>query len=255
VPPSGALVALAIDLPSTSITPTQTQQQQQEQRMVFGIASKGELKDEIFCLTEERNFFRTKLLESVSEMTALQKELQAQKREVDRLRKELLSGKNTQQQQTRSVTTSSDSTTGDDGGGGGGAEKPKPELAEESTQSSTTARSESMPTQDGDEEDEHDVDSAKDIRQSAEKLLQWASYRSSLRPAVSGDSREDRHPIHSITLLGDCEHEQEDDEDDDDNDNDDDDEDEEGSMDGSHVDEDTDDDDHSRPNWKHFLLG
>jgi hypothetical protein len=173
--------------------------------MVFGITTGGNLRDEIFCLTEERNFFRTKLLESVSEMTALQKELQAQKREVDRLRRELL-------ESSKRNLINPDASVG--GGVDGEKIVAKPET-EDSTMSST-AVSESLPTHDGDD-DEHidtDADSAKGIRQSAEKLLQWASYRSSLRTTPSTDSRDDRHPIQSITLLADGEKEDEDDEDD-----------------------------------------
>jgi hypothetical protein len=100
-------------------------------------------------------------------------------------------------------------TVGENGCDGDGTEKrmAKPDT-EESTMSSTAV---SLPTHDGDEcddddNDDHaanDGDSAKDIRQSAQKLLQWASYRSSLRTTPSLDSRDERHPIESITLLDD----------------------------------------------------
>ena len=36
--------------------------------MVFG---KGKLQDEIFCLTEERDYFQSKFLEQVNEIAAL----------------------------------------------------------------------------------------------------------------------------------------------------------------------------------------
>ena len=173
--------------------------------MVFGIiTTSGNLRDEIFCLTEERNFFRSKLLESVSEITALQKELQAQKREVDRLRRDLLN------QCTKNLRIGYTSVSD-----GEGTEKlmAKPDT-EESTMSSTAV---SMHTHDGEDDDDEDdagnhSDSAKDIRQSAQKLLQWASYRSSLRPTLSSDSRDERHPIESITLVDDGESEEEDEE-------------------------------------------
>jgi hypothetical protein len=176
--------------------------------MVFGITTGGNLRDEIFCLTEERNFFRTKLLESVSEMTALQKELQAQKRQVDRLRRELL------ESSKRNLINPNASV-----GGGVDGEKivAKPDETEDSTMSSTAVSESRLPIHNADDDDdEHidtDADSAKGIRQSAEKLLQWASYRSSLRSTLSTDSRDDRHPIQSITfLLDDGEKEEEDDE-------------------------------------------
>jgi len=184
--------------------------------MVFGIvATNGSLRDEVFCLTEERNFFRTKLLESVSEMTALQKELQAQKREVHRLRQELLKqstkSSNCSHANTRSVFSDNEKTNTMNNNN-------KVET-EESTMSSTTAVSDSLPTHDSDDYDDTDADSAKDIRQSAEKLLQWASYRSSVRQPRSTDSGDEehhhRHPIQLITLLGDDNDEDKDGEEDD----------------------------------------
>mmetsp|Transcript_17697 Transcript_17697/g.30938 ORF Transcript_17697/g.30938 Transcript_17697/m.30938 type:complete len:99 (-) Transcript_17697:1620-1916(-) len=55
--------------------------------MVFGIQK---LQDEIFCLTEERDYFQAKFLEQVSEIQALKAELSKSKREVEKLRNELL---------------------------------------------------------------------------------------------------------------------------------------------------------------------
>lgn len=170
--------------------------------MVFGaITGNTNLKNEVFCLTEERDFLRSKLLESVSEMTALKEELRAQKRQVDRLRRQLM-----------------------EGGGGGSlvlplTPKTSPSLekdVEDETTSSTSSEEVSSTAHASQEEtenenDDEDADSAKDIRQSAEKLLQWASYQSSMRTttapptpdhssAASASDLVVRHPIQSITL-------------------------------------------------------
>jgi len=48
------------------------------------------LKDELFCVREERNYFQAKYLEQVSELHALKQELAHAKHEIRRLRLELM---------------------------------------------------------------------------------------------------------------------------------------------------------------------
>ena len=55
--------------------------------MVFG---KGKLQDEIFCLTEERDYFQSKFLEQVNEIAALKDQLGRARKEIDKLRMELM---------------------------------------------------------------------------------------------------------------------------------------------------------------------
>mmetsp|Transcript_13032 Transcript_13032/g.35956 ORF Transcript_13032/g.35956 Transcript_13032/m.35956 type:complete len:289 (-) Transcript_13032:141-1007(-) len=55
--------------------------------MVFGLKK---LHDDVFCLTEERDYFQSKYTEQVSVIQALQGELKSAKREIVRLRQELM---------------------------------------------------------------------------------------------------------------------------------------------------------------------
>mmetsp|Transcript_34243 Transcript_34243/g.38973 ORF Transcript_34243/g.38973 Transcript_34243/m.38973 type:complete len:148 (-) Transcript_34243:566-1009(-) len=48
------------------------------------------LKDDVFCVTEERNFFESKMLEQVSEIAALKKQLLKSNREATKLKGELM---------------------------------------------------------------------------------------------------------------------------------------------------------------------
>jgi hypothetical protein len=49
-----------------------------------------QLKDDLFCVTEERDYFQAKYLEQVSEISALKSSLDMQKSEIRRLRQELM---------------------------------------------------------------------------------------------------------------------------------------------------------------------
>ena len=119
--------------------------------MVFG---SQKLNDQLFCVQEERDFFQTKYLEQVSELQELKQQLAKTKKEVVRLRQELMDR-----------TPSEVSKVAE--------EKKEPE---EDTASCLT------------EDEDDDVDEKKtevlyeedkELRDSAQKLLQWASYRSS----------------------------------------------------------------------------
>jgi len=54
-------------------------------------AGRKKLQDELFCVTEERNYFQQRYLEQVSEIMALKTELEHSKSEVRRLRQRLMS--------------------------------------------------------------------------------------------------------------------------------------------------------------------
>ena len=47
-------------------------------------------QDDVFCLTEERNYFQSKYLEQISEITAMKEELTKAKREIQKLREEVM---------------------------------------------------------------------------------------------------------------------------------------------------------------------
>ncbi len=54
--------------------------------VVFGIPTRGDLQNELFCVQEERDYFQSKYLEQVSEIRALKEELKKSKKEIRRLR-------------------------------------------------------------------------------------------------------------------------------------------------------------------------
>ncbi|OEU11437.1 hypothetical protein FRACYDRAFT_246045 [Fragilariopsis cylindrus CCMP1102] len=54
--------------------------------VLFGIKTKTDLQNDLFCLQEERDYFESKFLEQVSEINALKIELKKSKKEVRRLR-------------------------------------------------------------------------------------------------------------------------------------------------------------------------
>lgn len=58
---------------------------------MFGVQK---LKDQVECLSEERNYFRSKFLEQVSEIASLKEALQKSEKEISRLRRELMDGSN-----------------------------------------------------------------------------------------------------------------------------------------------------------------
>jgi len=56
--------------------------------MVFG---NQKLQDEVFCRTQERDFFQSKYLEQISKLQYMKNKLENYKKEINRLRRELLS--------------------------------------------------------------------------------------------------------------------------------------------------------------------
>jgi hypothetical protein len=99
----------------------------------------NDLKDQLFCVREERNFFQSKYTEQVKEIEALKKQLELASNEILRLRSQVM--------QQRNETDDS-------------------YYAEEEKK---TEWIESEPTQDKDEEEA--------IRRKASSLLQWAEFR------------------------------------------------------------------------------
>ena len=143
---------------------------------MFGVQK---LKDEIEGLQEERNYFRSKFLEQVSEIASLKEALKQSEKEVSRLRRELMEGSGhfammTPESKRRSITSpslhhkkSSPTSNADD-------EEKKQEDEEECLQGIENVMSSLSVDESSDEEDE---DEQKAIRQKAEQLVRWAAYR------------------------------------------------------------------------------
>ena len=148
---------------------------------MFGVQK---LKDEIEGLQEERNYFRSKFLEQVSEIASLKEALKQSEKEVSRLRRELMEGSGhlammTPESKRRSITSpslhhkksASSSPNADD-------EEKKQEDEEECLQGIENVMSSLSVDESSDEEDEdEDEDEQKAIRQKAEQLVRWAAYR------------------------------------------------------------------------------
>lgn len=139
--------------------------------MVFGIQK---LQNEVFCLKEERDFFQEKYLEQVSEIASLKDELKLARREITRLRGQLMSSEtisNVDGIEPSSPTSKAirlrhlqNESTNDD---------------QCSTDSETCSNSTNSVRDEGVSSESDEEAEELDVRQSAEKLLQWASYRSS----------------------------------------------------------------------------
>lgn len=207
--------------------------------VLLGRKNAKKLEDDVFCLTEERNYFQSKYLEQISEITALQRDLNNAKREIQKLRQEVISSysrnkedgddstlttrltmeeANTELRQQVSIGSSSASleqaAVSAAAAAMVSAEPVPPEAASASVpapvpavptttaatlppSSSTTEPTESLLDHDSDsesaeeDEDEHstsssssseeeEIDEKKKLRMDAERLLQWADYRSSI---------------------------------------------------------------------------
>jgi hypothetical protein len=143
--------------------------------MVFG---QKKLQDEVFCVTQERDFFRSKYLEQVSEIQQMKSDMERSRKEIQRLRQELLdnsldisdiSHEEKSEAQAEQMAQTSLADTID----AGGQQAPPKELRQEPSESEDEG--------DGDCEEKEEVnDEAADIRQNAAKLLQWANYRTSV---------------------------------------------------------------------------
>lgn len=184
--------------------------------MVFGLQK---IQDELFCMTEERNYFQGKYLEQVSEIVALKEELRKARRETLKLRGELMETSSsclmaddaswhesasfqTPPKNNRRRSRRSSSAVGEEHQ----EEKKEPEEGSNSAQQQPTeeeVESDAVDDQNEyDEDDNSDEDTeAADIRQSAEKLLQWASYRSYNRSSAT-NSPGNGSPDHGSVSSG-----------------------------------------------------
>eukprot|EP00339_Tiarina_fusa_P014669 CAMPEP_0117054750 /NCGR_PEP_ID=MMETSP0472-20121206/37942_1 /TAXON_ID=693140 ORGANISM="Tiarina fusus, Strain LIS" /NCGR_SAMPLE_ID=MMETSP0472 /ASSEMBLY_ACC=CAM_ASM_000603 /LENGTH=226 /DNA_ID=CAMNT_0004770455 /DNA_START=140 /DNA_END=820 /DNA_ORIENTATION=- len=155
--------------------------------MVFGIQK---LQNDVFCLTEERDYFQGKFLEQVSELSALKEELRLAKKEINKLRQQVMNTSNSGSSSgdKHLLMVSSPKSHKSAGGGDGtiDAEALKEAVAKKKKKNGDDDDSEEEDYSEGsqatdiDDDDDDEDHEAKDIRQSAEKLLQWASYRSSV---------------------------------------------------------------------------
>lgn len=184
--------------------------------MVFGLQK---LQDDLFCMTEERNYFQGKYTEQVSELAALKEELRKARKEILRLRGELMESSSTAMfgddaslhESSALFQTPPKSNRRRSRRATLGVEEEKKDgdslvvdelLAQKSSQEDGVDHGEDEDENYDDEEENDDNDDeedreAKDIRQSAEKLLQWASYRSYTRSSSSAANSPDQGSVAS----------------------------------------------------------
>ena len=120
---------------------------------MFGVQR---LKDEIEGLQEERNYFRSKFLEQVSEIASLKEALKQSEREVSRLRREVMAVASPELLRSRQKVD---------------------EEKKEDTDMMHVMSSLSVDDDDDDDSVDEDEDEQAAIRIKAEQLVRWASYR------------------------------------------------------------------------------
>lgn len=148
------------------------------------------LQDEVFCLTEERNYFQAKFLEQVSELAHLKEELRKAKKEISKLRKEVMGNSNSLHIDTEQLLMSSPRRNKKE-------DDNSTLTSQEEGAGETTQTTSQGPESEEIEEQESEDNEVEDIRQSAEKLLQWASYRSSVATARTVSSTPDHSSVAS----------------------------------------------------------
>ena len=180
--------------------------------LLGNIKSRSELQDELFCVQEERDYFQSKFLEQVSEIKAMKDELAKSKKEIRRLRMFLMEQGNhptspmpEQIETPKNEDNNAISQDDDD-------DDSNLHIAEKDDASSLTEDE----LEELDEQDEHleegvrtpkYEDEAKkedeDVRQSAEKLLAWASYRTNMssRASRGGSHNGDHSSVMSPSVL------------------------------------------------------
>jgi hypothetical protein len=187
--------------------------------MVFGL---GKLQDDVFCLTEERDYFQEKFLQQVSEIASLKDDLRNAKKEISKLREELMEPSMTslsnlpledteeQPSDTNNIDIDTDNTPApqipkskesdddDDDDDDASSLTTSDEGSEEDEKEDHANTINSPFSHHANMEEEEDTE-AKDIRQSAAKLLQWASYRSSVVTTRTAASTPDPSSIASPT--------------------------------------------------------
>lgn len=160
--------------------------------MVFGIEK---LKNELEGALEERDYFRSKYLEQISVIASLQEELKNSRKEISRLRAEVMG------------THHNNSSPRHE-------EKKEEELATPRRSLSREISDLTKDCEEDEEEEEVDIDEKEAIRESASKLLQWASYRESFcspersrsptNRSESVDEQEDELPV--LPTQGEAQH-------------------------------------------------
>ena len=165
--------------------------------MVFGIQ---ELRNQIEAVTEERNFFQSKYLEQVSLLQDLQNELKKSKREINRLREELMArprrnsnnANATLLEQTRSPFRPAAAPVNEEKKDDGDPPSASDNHSIPNSPSGLTCDDDegSVAAVDDDEEAEVDIDEKEAIRESASKLLQWANYRGQTRSSLGPPDEE-----------------------------------------------------------------
>jgi len=181
--------------------------------LLGNIKTRGELQDDLFCVQEERDYFQSKFLEQVSEIQAMKEELSKSKKEIRRLRMFLMD------QEQANAKTMPDQIRTPKNHGGGGTNTTSPfgtsdeeedesggeHLAEKDDASSLTEEVEDLDDDrmggsattprnaENDGEHGETADEEEDVRKSAEKLLAWASYRSTSRASLGASQRSLSH--------------------------------------------------------------
>jgi hypothetical protein len=183
--------------------------------MVFGLQK---LQNDVFCLTEERDYFQSKFLEQVSDIASIREELRVAKKEIAKLREQLMTTSpnnnnnniNNNHGQTTTTSNPNPMIDGEETTTAAAAILSPPRTPKSDASSLTReddSDDESQMQEDNDDEENEDKDEdnddsdheAQDIRQSAEKLLQWASYRSSVATNRTVSSTPDHSSIHSTS--------------------------------------------------------
>ena len=172
--------------------------------IIGNIKTRGELQDELFCVQEERDYFQSKFLEQVSEIKAMKDELAKSKKEIRRLRMFLMEQENNP---TENIMPDQIETpkTGRPVVGPTEDDEEDLHIAEKDDASSLTQdEMEELDKQDKRLEAEaaavttppqtttssrydDEPEEEEDVRKSAEKLLAWASYRSTMSSRGSHD--------------------------------------------------------------------
>lgn len=173
--------------------------------IIGNIKTRGELQDDLFCVQEERDYFQSKFLEQVSEIKAMKEELENSKREIRRLRMFLMEQENhptnimPDQIETPKNANRETFAAGDEDDGADDDDSNLHIAEKDDASSLTEEEMEELDNQDERLEattpaDKYVDDIKKEeeeVRQSAEKLLAWASYRSNMssRASRSGSQR------------------------------------------------------------------
>jgi hypothetical protein len=160
--------------------------------MVFGLQK---LQNDLFCVTEERNFFESKYLAQTNEIEALKEQLKNSKRDVSRLRDELMTREEHENDGRMSPLTLDETLDEEDD---------EEELQERPSLFEGDVDNASLNSigEDNDaEEEEEENDEEEDIRKSAAKLLQWADYRSE-RQCLNNSRLEETSTLPSTPSSG-----------------------------------------------------